>query len=103
MSIAVLHEHPKWNAPLFDELDRRGLEFSSIDASSLDFDPTLVGRWDVLVNRMSPSAWTRGHMTAMLLTPEFLRNVEPLISPACSRVVATSRRVGGFMELPLPR
>ena len=76
MTVAVFHEHPRWNEPLFSELDRRGLKWSSIDASSLDFDPTVVGGWNVLVNRMSPSAWTRGHMTAMLQTPEFLRNVE---------------------------
>jgi hypothetical protein len=76
MSIAILHEHPQWNEPLFAEMDRRGLDWVSIDASSPDFDPTIVGEWSVLVNRMSPSAWTRGHLTAMLQTPEFLGNVE---------------------------
>jgi hypothetical protein len=76
MSIAILHEHPQWNEPLFAEMERRGLDWVSIDASSPDFDPTVVGEWSVLVNRMSPSAWTRGHLTAMLQTPEFLGNVE---------------------------
>lgn len=76
MSIAILHEHPQWNEPLFAEMERRGLDWASIDASSPDFDPTIVGEWSVLVNRMSPSAWTRGHLTAMLQTPEFLGNVE---------------------------
>jgi hypothetical protein len=76
MSIAILHEHPQWNEPLFAELDRRGLDWVSIDASNSDFDPTVVGEWSVLVNRMSPSAWTRGHLTAMLQTPEFLGSVE---------------------------
>ncbi len=96
VSIAVLHEHPEWNAPLFGELDRRGLEWSSIDASSLEFDPTSVGRWDVLVNRMSPSAWTRGHMAAMLQTPEFLHNVEsagvPVINGSGSYEFELSKR-----------
>jgi hypothetical protein len=76
MSIAILHEHPQWNQPLFAEMERRDLDWASIDASSPDFDPTVVGEWSVLVNRMSPSAWTRGHLTAMLQTPEFLGNVE---------------------------
>ena len=96
MSIAVFHEHPKWNAPLFGELDRRGLEWSSVDASSLEFDPTFVGQWDVLVNRMSPSAWTRGHMTALLQTPEFLRRVEsagvPVINGSASYEFELSKR-----------
>lgn len=96
MSIAVFHEHPKWNELLFRELDRRGLEWSSIDASSFEFDPGWVGEWDVLVNRMSPSAWTRGHMTAMLQTPEFLRNVEsagvPVVNGAASYEFELSKR-----------
>jgi hypothetical protein len=96
LSIAVFHEHPVWNAPLFDEFDRRGLKWSSIDASSSGFDPTFVGEWDVLVNRMSPSAWTRGHATAMLQTPEFLRNVEsvgvPVINGSTSYEFELSKR-----------
>ncbi len=96
MSIAVFHEHAKWNEPLFKELDRRGLDWSSLDASSFGFDPGWVGDWDVLVNRMSPSAWTRGHMTAMLQTPEFLHNVEstgiPVVNGATSYEFELSKR-----------
>ncbi len=96
VSIAIFHEHPEWNAPLFDELDRRGLDWTAIDASSGNFDPTFVGGWDLLVNRMSPSAWTRGHMTAMLQTPEFLRNVEsvgvPVINGSASYEFELSKR-----------
>jgi len=76
MTIAILHEHPQWNAPLFAELDRRDVDWVSIDASIGDFDPSVVGAWSVLFNRMSPSAWTRGHVAAMFQTPDFLRNVE---------------------------
>jgi formate-dependent phosphoribosylglycinamide formyltransferase (GAR transformylase) len=76
VSIAVLHEHPKWNDPLFAELDRRGLDWVSVDAFDSRFDPTAIGDWAVLVNRMSPSAWTRGNATAMFQTADFLRDVE---------------------------
>ena len=96
MSIAILHEHPQWNEPLFAEMDRRGLDWVSIDASNPNFDPTVVGEWSVLVNRMSPSAWTRGHMTAMLQTPEFLTNVEsvgiPVINGSASYEFELSKR-----------
>jgi pyruvate carboxylase len=96
VSIAVFHEHPEWNEPLFRELHTRKLEWISIDASSPEFDPTVVGEWDVLVNRMSPSAWTRGHMSAMLQTPEFLRKVEsagiPVINGSASYDFELSKR-----------
>ncbi len=96
MTIAVFHEHQEWNEPLFAELDRRGLRWSSVDASTSDFDPTVVGDWSVLVNRMSPSAWTRGHMTAMLQTPEFLGRVEaagiPVVNGSASYRFELSKR-----------
>ena len=96
MSIAIFHEHHQWNAPLFAELNRRGLRWSSIDASNPGFDPTFVGEWHILVNRMSPSAWTRGHTTAMLQTPEFLRNVEsagvPVINGSSAYEFELSKR-----------
>ena len=96
MSIAILHEHPQWNESLFAEMDRRELDWVSIDASNSNFDPTVVGAWSVLVNRMSPSAWPRGHMTAMLQTPEFLTNVEsvgiPVINGSASYEFELSKR-----------
>ena len=76
MQIAIFHEHPDWNAPLFAELGRRGVDSVSVDASQPDFDPSHLGNWDMVFNRMSPSAWARGHMAAVLGTPEFLRRVE---------------------------
>jgi glutathione synthase/RimK-type ligase-like ATP-grasp enzyme len=88
MTVAVFHEHPQWNEPLFAEMERRGLDWISIDASVSGFDPTVVGEWGILVNRMSPSAWTRGNVTAMVQTPEFLTRVEasgiPVINGSAS-------------------
>ncbi len=76
MSIAIFHEHPEWNRPLFEELERRGIDWVSIDAGSQPFDPDQIDEWDLVVSRMSPSAWTRGHVEAMLQTPRFLHNLE---------------------------
>ncbi|MFQ5522903.1 MAG: RimK family alpha-L-glutamate ligase [Acidimicrobiia bacterium] len=53
-----------------------GVDFKSIDASQPGFDPNWVGEWDLVFNRMSPSAWTRGHLDALLHTPRFLASVE---------------------------
>lgn len=96
MQIAIFHEHPDWNAPLFAELDRRGIDHVSIDASEPDFDPSQVGDWAMVFNRMSPSAWTRGHMAAMLGTPEFLHSVEaagiPVINGSSAYEYELSKR-----------
>ena len=35
--IGVLYEHPEWFAPLFAELDRRGLPYTPIPSSAITF------------------------------------------------------------------
>lgn len=74
--IAVLYEHPEWFKPLFATLDRRGLPWMPVDAASLRWDPTSRPGFDLLVNRMSPSAWTRGHGHAIQSTLAYLHYVE---------------------------
>ena len=74
--IGVLFEHPEWFKPLFATLDRRGLPWIPVDAASLAWDPTVRPEFDLLVNRMSPSAWTRGHGHAIQSTLAYLHYVE---------------------------
>lgn len=74
--IAVLYEHPEWFKPLFATLERRGLSWTPVDAASLRWDPTVRPGFDLLVNRMSPSAWTRGHGHAIQSTLAYLHYVE---------------------------
>src|SRR4051812_36217186 len=67
--VGILYEHPLWFGPLFAELERRGVPYERIDAAALSFDPAdLEQRYSVVVNRMSPSAWTRGHERAIFAT-----------------------------------
>ena len=75
--IGILYEHPQWFTPLFAELDRRGVDYMPIDASDPAFDPEGSGRqYQLMVNRMSPSAWTRGNGDAISRTREYLRYLE---------------------------
>ncbi len=71
--IAILYEHPEWFKPLFAELDRRGVHYQPVHAAEHSFDP---GERDVpyslVVNRMSPSAWTRGHGRAIFQSLHYL-------------------------------
>jgi hypothetical protein len=80
--VGVLYEHPQWFVPLFAELERRGIPYEPIHADSLVFDPgELEPRHSLVVNRMSPSAWTRGHERALFSTLHYLDYLERTGTP----------------------
>jgi hypothetical protein len=71
--VGILYEHPVWFEPLFAELDRRGVSYHRLHAGELVFDPgEREIPYSVLLNRMSPSAWTRGHAHAIFHTLQYL-------------------------------
>lgn len=81
--IAVLYEHPVWFARLFDGLAARDLPCARIDAASLRFRPAWwrdpdapEHGYDLVLNRMSPSADRRGHGHAILPTLQYLESLE---------------------------
>ena len=82
LPIGILYEHPEWFRPLFAELDRRRLPYEAIDAARLSFDPAdAERRYSVVVNRMSPSAWTRGNASAIFSTLHYLTQLEETDTP----------------------
>lgn len=71
--LAVYYEHPEWFEAMFAEFERRGVAYDRMLAYEHRFDPT--ERHDshaLIVNRMSPSAFTRGHINAIPYTLEYL-------------------------------
>ncbi len=71
--IGILYEHPEWFRPLFAELERRGIAYEPIHAARHAFDPaSRESGYSLLVNRMSPSAWTRGHAGAIFHSLHYL-------------------------------
>ncbi|MBA2462114.1 MAG: hypothetical protein H0V45_10185, partial [Actinobacteria bacterium] len=77
--IGILYEHPRWFAPLLAELERRGVAYERVHAAQHGFDPD--GRespHSLLVNRMSPSAWTRGNGHAIFHTLHYLTYLDDL-------------------------
>lgn len=75
--LGVVYEHPVWFTPLFAELDRRSIPYDRIDLSAHAFDPDRRSiAWSLVLNRMSPSAYLRGHVQALAYAREFLRYLE---------------------------
>jgi hypothetical protein len=80
--VGVLYEHPQWFVPLFAELERRDIPVERIHADSLVFDPAdLAPRHSLVVNRMSPSAWTRGRERALFSTLHYLDYLQQTGTP----------------------
>jgi hypothetical protein len=77
--IGILYEHPEWFGPLFAELERRGVPYEKLDAGKLVFDPgESESPYSVVLNRMSPSAWTRGHAHAIFHTLHYLAYLDEI-------------------------
>ncbi len=71
--IAIYYEHSEWFKPLFAELDRRGVAYDRLDAHEHTFDPAeRFSPYALIFNRMSPSAYMRGHANAIFYTLQYL-------------------------------
>lgn len=80
--IGILYEHPEWFAPLFAELDRRELPYEGIPAQRQRFNPDSRSTpYGLVVNRVSPSAYLRGHTQAIFYARQYLSHVEELGVP----------------------
>ena len=77
--IGVFYEHPMWFEPMFAEFERRGVPYERLLATEHAFDPSgLDSPYRLVVNRMSPSAFTRGHGHAIAYTLEFLAHLDAI-------------------------
>jgi len=77
--IAVYYEHPDWFRPLFSELDKRGTSYVALDATLHSYDPgESESAYSLLFNRMSPSAYLRGHGHGIFYTFQYLGHLQRL-------------------------
>jgi hypothetical protein len=73
--IAILFEHSEWFQPLFAELERRGIPYDRLLAAELSYDPRARNsQYALVVNRMSPLAYLRGHGNGIFFVREYLRH-----------------------------
>ena len=77
--IAIYYEHPDWFRLLFAELERRSLGYVAIEADQHHYDPAeSESDYSLLFNRMSPSAYLRGHGQGIFYTLAYLEHLERL-------------------------
>src|SRR5580704_4372507 len=78
LPIAIYYEQPNWFKPLFAELDRRGTNYVKLDAVEHSYGPgdKPDEKYALVLNKMSPSAWNRGHGDQIFYTLGFLEHLE---------------------------
>jgi biotin carboxylase len=102
-TIGILYEHPEWFRPLFRELERREIPYVPIHAGELQFDPEGGSGYDLVVNRMSPSAFLRGSGHAIFSTLHFLSFLEELGVPTVNGKDAYAVEISKTVQLAILR
>jgi len=100
--IGILYEHPEWFKPLFAELDRRGLAYERILAHEHAFDPSeSEAPYSMVVNRVSPSSYLRGHTRAILYAAAYLDHLEAIGVPVVNGSRAYALEISKARQLAL--
>ena len=107
--VGVLYEHPHWFVPLFEELERREIPYERVHAAGLEYDPAdREQRYSLVVNRMSPSSWTRGHERALFSSLHYLAYLEEIGTPVLNGhdaylvELSKARQIALFARLGIP-
>jgi predicted ATP-grasp superfamily ATP-dependent carboligase len=100
--IGVLYEHPEWFVPLFAELERRGLRYERILAHEHAYDPGAAeAPFSLVVNRVSPSSYLRGHASAIFHALQYLAHLEGLSVPIVNGTRAYQLELSKARQLSL--
>ena len=100
--IAIYYEHPDWFRLLFQQLDRRDLNYIAIEADQHQFDPAeSETAFSLLFNRMSPSAYLRGHGQGIFYTLAYLEHLERLGTPIINGRTAFGVEISKALQLSL--
>jgi len=74
--LVVIHEHPDWQKPLFQALDRRGVPYAPFDLKQAAFSNIEAPMARLYFNQASPSAYVRGNARAVPLALAYMRTLE---------------------------
>jgi hypothetical protein len=76
VDLAVLFEHPEWQKPLFQALERRGIRYVPVDLKSAAFSDADAPLAPVYFNQASPSAYVRGNTRAVPYALAYMRALQ---------------------------
>ena len=74
--LAVLYEHPEWQKPLFQALDRRRVRYVPVDLKKAAFSDTDAPLAPLYFNQASPSAYVRGNTRAVPYALAYMRSLQ---------------------------
>lgn len=74
--LAVLYEHPEWQKPLFQALDRRGVRYVPVDLRKAAFSDVDAPLAPLYFNQASPSAYVRGNTRAVPYALAYMRALQ---------------------------
>jgi glutathione synthase/RimK-type ligase-like ATP-grasp enzyme len=75
-NLAVLFEHPEWQKPLFQALERRGVDYAAVDLKKAAFSDADAPLAPLYFNQASPSAYVRGNTRAVPYALAYMRALE---------------------------
>ncbi len=76
VDLVVIHEHPEWQKPLFEALERRGVSYAPFDLKAAAFSNVDPPAALLYFNQASPSAYIRGNARAVPLALAYMRTLE---------------------------
>jgi len=74
--LALLYEHPEWQKPLFQALDRRGIRYVPVDLKKAAFSDADAPLAPLYFNQASPSAYVRGNTRAVPYALAYMRALQ---------------------------
>ena len=74
--LIVLFEHPEWQKPLFQALERRGVRYAAIDLKQAAFSDADEPLAPLYFNQASPSAYVRGNTRAVPYALAYMRALQ---------------------------
>lgn len=102
LPIGIFYEHPEWFKKLFLALDRRGLSYERLHAGFHSFEPGgTPPQFSVVLNRISSSAYLRGHGQGIFYAKAYLAYLEAAGIPVINGTRATEIETSKALQLLL--
>ncbi len=107
--LAIFYEHPEWFKPLFKKLEERGIPHEHVLAHEHHYEPDDRDvPYSLVVNRVSPSSYLRGHTSAIFYALQYLQHLDTLGVPTVNGYkahlleVSKARQLGLLKRLGIP-